>query len=123
MDPLQAFLEDIKRLKLAKDHLLGLFHVLIGRRISRDDGTLISGGMTWRELATLLKKVRWSKEAVQELGLNPEDLAPRDREKYWYTAIAQAQVNSDQARAMGDKLAEMLKEKGYVIGPAPGSNP
>ena len=123
MDPLQAFLEDIKRLKLAKDHLLGLFHILIGRRITRADGTLISGGMTWRELAALLKKVRWSKDAVQELELDPEDLAPRDREKFWYTAIAQAAVNSDEARALGDKLAEVLKEQGYIIGPAPGSKP
>ena len=55
-----------------------------------------------------------------ELGLDPSKLPPRDREKYWYTAIAQAQVDSDAATAAGNRLAEKLQEVGYVVGPPPG---
>ncbi len=120
MDALQAFLEEIKKQKLAKDHLVGLFHILIGRRITTEDGTLISSGMTWRELAALLKKVRWDKESVRELELNPEGLAPRDREKFWYTAIARANVSSAKAKESGNELAALLQDKGYRIGAPPG---
>ena len=95
--------------------LLGLFHILIGRKISLEDGSLISSGMTWRELAAHLKKIRWPKDAVLELQLNPDDLAPRDREKFWYLAIAKANVSSNQAKQAGDQLTEKLKEKGYVV--------
>src|SRR5262249_31804508 len=83
MDALQAFLEELKRQKIAVGHLLGLFHILVGRKIARQDGSPVSGGMTWRELAAALKKARWPKEAVRELNLEPEELAPRDREKFW----------------------------------------
>ncbi len=120
MDALQAFLEEVKRLKLAEGHLLGLLHILIGRKIAREDGAPVSGGMTWRELAAVLKRVRWRKDQVAELGLNPDDLAPRDREKFWYMALARAHVDSAKARQAGDRLAEILKKHGYVVGPAPG---
>jgi hypothetical protein len=120
MDALQAFLEDIKRLKALEGHFLGLLHILIGRKIARAEGTPLSGGMTWRELAALLKKVRWRRDVVEELGLNPEELAPRDREKFWYTAIARAHVDSAEARKAGDDLAKLLKKHGYIVGPAPG---
>src|SRR5690349_16630133 len=73
---------------------LGLLNVLIGRRISTRDGAVLSTGLTWRELAVLLNKFRWDPEAVRELGLDPERLPMRDRQRYWYTAIALANVDS-----------------------------
>lgn len=119
MDALQAFLEELKGLKVADGHLLGLLHILIGRTISTMDGKVISKGMTWRELANNLKKVRWPKDAVREIGLEADDLAPRDREKMWYLAISRARVASQEARIAGDKLGELLHPHGYQIGPAP----
>jgi hypothetical protein len=95
---------------------------LIGRKITLTDGTEVSTGQTWRGVAALLKRVRWDREAVHELGLNPDDLPPRDRTLFWFKAIAQARVDSKEATAAGDRLAEALKDLGYVIGPAPSAS-
>src|SRR5262249_33604764 len=94
MDGLREFLDDLKQQGSAQGNLLGVLNVLIGRRITTADGTVLSNGLTWRELAELLKRVRWDREAVRELGLDPDRLAPRDRERFWYQAIAQANVSS-----------------------------
>jgi hypothetical protein len=120
MDRLREFLEAVRTHGPAKGHFRGLLHLLIGRRICLADGTIISSGMTWRELAALLKKYRWDREDVRELGLDPADLPPRDREKFWYTAISRAGVLSDEASASADELVESLRALGYEIGPAPG---
>jgi hypothetical protein len=120
MDWPREFLDDLKRSGKAAGNFLGLLNVLIGRRIEKADGTVVSTGLTWRVLAGLLKKVRWDKDAVHELGLDPKDLPPRDREKYWYTAIAHARVDSPEATRAGDRLAEAAGELGYAIGSAPG---
>ncbi|MGF1578348.1 MAG: hypothetical protein ACFCD0_03175 [Gemmataceae bacterium] len=119
MDALQAFVVEVKRLGIAEGHFLGFLHLLIGRRITKAGGQIISSGLTWRELAPLLKKVRWKKDAVRDLGLNPDDLPPRDREKFWYMAIARAEVDSEQARENADALAKLLGEHNYQVGPAP----
>lgn len=79
MEPLREFLNAVRHQDTVRGHLLGLLHILIGRRITRTDGTLVSGGMTWRELAAVLKQLRWDREAVHELNLDPSDLPPRDR--------------------------------------------
>jgi hypothetical protein len=99
---------------------LGLLHILIGRRLQKKDGTVISTGLTWRELSGLLKKVRWDREAVRDLDLDPATLPPRDRQRYWYTAIAHARVDSERAAHEGDRLAAVLRKSGYEVGPAPG---
>ena len=99
MDRLRELLSQLKAQGLAEGHLLGLLHVLIGRRIHRPDGTAIAAGLTWREVASLLKRVRWGPEAVQELGLDPKTLPPRDRERYWYTVITRARVDSAGLRS------------------------
>jgi hypothetical protein len=75
--------------------------------------------MTWRDVAALLKRLRWDREAVRELGLDPAQLPPRDRERYWYTAIARAGIDSPEAVAEANQLVEPLKELGYIVGPAP----
>jgi hypothetical protein len=119
MDVLREFLEDLKRQGLAQGQFLGFLHALIGRRIEQADGTLVANGMSWRDLAALLKKVRWDKNAVREIGLNPADLPPRDRQRYWYMAIAGAKVDSPQAIQAGDRFAEQLRPIGYVVGAPP----
>jgi hypothetical protein len=121
MDRLRQFLEAVRKQGTATGHFRGLLHLLIGRRISLPEGEVVSGGMTWRELAGLLKKVRWDREAVQELGLDPAALPPRDREKYWYLAISRAGVLTPEASASADELVEALRALGYVVGPAPGA--
>jgi hypothetical protein len=115
MDPLREFLEDLKRRGWSKGNFLGLLYLLIGRRISRADGTLISSGLPWRDLAVWLKKIRWDPEQVRELGLDPNDLPPRDRQRYWYTAIARARVDSSAGAEAGEKLIESLKQIGYIV--------
>ncbi len=121
MEPLREFLNAVRHHGTARGQLLGLLHIVIGRRITRTDGTPVSGGMTWRELAAVLKQLRWDREAVRELELDPADLPPRDRERFWYTAVAKAGVASAAARTAGDRLVGPLKALGYVVGPAPGA--
>jgi hypothetical protein len=122
MDRLRQFLGDVNQRGLARGKFLGLLNVLIGRRAALADGTLVSTGQTYREAAAQLKRARWPREAVTELGIEPAKLPPRDRERYWYQAIVQAHVDSPQATAAGDALAEALREVGYEIGPAPGGS-
>jgi hypothetical protein len=119
MEPLREFLNAVRHHSTARGNLLGLLHILIGRRLTRTDGAPISGGMTWRELAMVFKQLRWDREAVRELQLDPADLPPRDRERFWYTAIAQAGLASAAAKTAGDRLVGPLKALGYVVGPAP----
>jgi hypothetical protein len=119
MDQLREFLKLIDAQGLAKGNFLGLLHLLIGRTIRLHDGTVVSTGLTWREAAALLKRVRWDKECVTELGLEPASLSPRDRERYWNQAISQAKVSSAAAAEAGDRLAQAVQAHGYEVGPAP----
>lgn len=115
MDALRKLLEEMKDNGLETGHTLGLFQLFIGRRLRKKDGTLVNRGLSWRELAALLKKVRWDKEGVRELGLDPDNLPPRDRQQYWYAAIGKAHIDSDEARQAGDTLAAKLKALGYTV--------
>jgi hypothetical protein len=119
MDSLRELLETIRARGAASGRFRGLLHVLVGRTVRRSDGTVVSSGMTWRELAALLKKLRWDREAVRELGLDPADLPPRDRERFWYAAIARAGVASPAALDSATALAEELARLGYEVGPPP----
>jgi hypothetical protein len=120
---LRVFVNDLKRQGYAQGNFLGMLNVLIGRQIRKADGSIVSRGLTWRALAELLKKVRWPRESVRELGLDPTVLAPRDRHRYWYQAIAQAQVSSVPATAAGDRFAEVLRSAGYIVSAGPANNP
>jgi hypothetical protein len=115
MDALRRLLEDLKQHGLEHGHTLGLFQLLIGRQIRRDDGTPVSRGLTWRELAAVLKKVRWDKDGVRDFGVDPADLPPRDRQQYWYAAISKAHVDTAEAKQAGDALAALLKPLGYQV--------
>jgi hypothetical protein len=119
MDALHPLLEALRHQGLVAGHLRGLFHILIGRRITAADGTVISTGITWRELATFLKNERLEKELVEELNVDPEQLSPRDRERFWYSAIALAQPDSFESMKQADHLIAELKTLGFVVGPAP----
>jgi len=120
MDRLREFLDVIREQGHAKGNFLGLLHILIGRRIATTEGEEVSRGLSWRDVSTLLKKVRWDREAIRELGLDPESLSPRDRQRFWYQAIAQAGVDSNAAKSAGDRLAQAIASA-YDIGPAPHS--
>ena len=120
MDALSALLDELKKSGQTKGNLRGMLHVLIGRTITRrGDKQVVSKGIAWRSLAGLLKKFRWDPEAVRELGLDPNELPPRDRQRFWYAAIMQAKVDSADATALGDKFAATLKGLGYDVGPSP----
>ena len=99
---------------LAAGHLRGVFHIAIGRTVSRPDGTVLSTGLTWRELAGLFKVLRFDKELVRELGADPDALAPRDRQRFWYSAIALARVDSPEAFAEAEALIKRLKDLGAI---------
>jgi hypothetical protein len=116
MDRLHEFLDAVRDQGVATGHFRGLLHLLIGQPIRMADGTLVSSGMTWRALAALLKKERWDREAVRELGIDPAELAPRDREKFWYTAIARAGVSSAESQASAQVVTHKLAPLGYVVG-------
>jgi hypothetical protein len=119
MDRLRQFLDAVRTQSVAAGHFRGLLHLLIGESIRLADGAPVSSGMNWRALAGVLKKSRWDREAVRELGLDPRELPPRDREKFWYAAIARADVTSPAATASARALADKLRPLGYEIGPTP----
>ena len=119
MDSLQELLEVVAKNKLAHGNFRGLLHALIGRKVFHAD-KLVSSGLTWRETAALLRKLRWDVEVVREFGVDPDHLPPRDREKFWYSAIAQAGVDSEDAARLADKFAENLKKHGYEVKSAAG---
>jgi hypothetical protein len=121
MEGIKEFLRDVEEGGHVKGHVRGLLHLLVGRRISRPDGTVVSSGLTWRIVAAELKQRRWDPELVRELGLDPEALAPRDRQRFWYSAIVAAHVASPQASQAADALAPLLANLGYIIGPPPGA--
>ena len=115
MEGAREFLEQVRQHQLVKGHFRGLLHLLVGRKIARTDGSLLSGGLTWRQLADLLKTMRWDKECVRELGLEPDELPPRDRQRFWYSAILAAEINSPEARSAADKLTTKVKSLGFVV--------
>jgi hypothetical protein len=119
MDGIKEFLDLVQQGQHAKGNFLGLLNVLIGRRLEDPKGVVISTGLSWRLLAQSLKKVRWDREAVRELGLDPKNLPPRDRERFWYAAIAQAQVGSQKATEAGNRFADVLRSLGYKAGSGP----
>jgi hypothetical protein len=119
MDGIREILSAARDNGLAAGHFLGLLHVSIGRKITRPDGSVVSSGFTWRALAQELKNLRFDQELVRELGTDPDELAARDRERFWYSAIASAHVDSPEAVTAGDQLAPKLKHLGFVIGPPP----
>ncbi len=119
MDGIREFLTAVREAKLAVGNFRGLLHIAIGRTVTKPDGTLVSKGLTWRELASELKALRFDTNLVRELGADPDELSARDRERFWYSAISLARVDSAEAIAAAEKLVAPLKDLGYLVGPAP----
>lgn len=119
MDGIRELLTAVRDNNLAAGHFRGLLHVAIGRKITRPDGAVVSTGFTWRVLAQELKALRFDQEFVRELGVEPSVLAARDRERFWYSAIALAHVDGPEAVAAAEQLAHKLKALGYLVGPPP----
>jgi hypothetical protein len=116
---IRELLEAARDAGLATGRFRGLLHIAIGRRITRPNGTVVSAGLTWRELAPTLKELRFDRALVREFGADPDTLAPRDRERFWYSAIALARIDSPEASADADSLIGELKKLGFVVGPNP----
>jgi hypothetical protein len=119
MDGIRELLSAARDNGLAADYFRGLLHIAIGRKISRPDGSIVSTGLTWRALAQELKNLRFDQDLVRGLGTEPDVLATRDRERFWYAAIAFAHVDSAEAFSAGDQLATKLKALGFIVGPPP----
>jgi len=120
MDGIRELLSAVRDAGLATGHFRGLLHIAIGRTVTRTDGSPVSTGVTWRALASELKNLRFDTELVREFGADPAALAARDRERFWYSAIALAKVDSPDAVTEADKLAPKLKPLGFSVGAAPG---
>jgi hypothetical protein len=123
MDGLRQFLSDLKRHGYAQGNFLGLLNILVGRRVKTRSGTVVSEGLTWRAAAETLKRLRWDKEGVRELGLDPTLLPPRDRLRFWYLAISHAKIDSPEAMQAGERLAELLRSAGYEVERGPPATP
>lgn len=119
MDALTELFDLLRAKALTRGVFLGFLNVMIGRRITSPAGTGVSSGLPFRDLANWLKKVRWDPDDVKELGLDPDSLPVRDRQRYWFSAICQAQVGSDAALKAGDQFADRLRAEGYTVGPPP----
>ncbi len=115
MEGIRGLFEFAQSQGLVAGHFRGLLHVAIGRTVSDSAGNVVSRGLTWREAAALLKELRFDRELVREFGADPEALAPRDRERFWYSAIAQARLDSAEASVQADHLAALLKPHGYLV--------
>jgi hypothetical protein len=119
MDQIRELLSAARDAGLTAGNFRGLLHIAIGRKVTRPDGTTVSTGVTWRALAGELKALRFDTELVREFGADPEVLAARDRERFWYSAIALAHVDSSEAVADAEKLIPKLKTLGYLVGLGP----
>ena len=77
---------------------------------------MLSTGLTWRQLAEVLKALRWDREYVRELGLDPDDLPPRERSAILvYVRLFLLDIDTPEAAAAADKLAGLVKSLGYVV--------
>ncbi|HEX4610933.1 MAG TPA: hypothetical protein VH092_22270 [Urbifossiella sp.] len=118
MEGIRGLLDAARTHGLVAGHFRGLLHIAIGRTVADTSGAVLSRGLTWREAAALLKELRYDRELVREYGADPDTLAPRDRERFWYAAIAQARVDSAEASTEADRLAAALKSHGFIVAPS-----
>ena len=116
------FLNLLAEHQLAKGLLRGALHLAIGRTVVRtSDHVVLCAGVTWRELALMLKDSKFDRNLAREVGADPDTLHPREREKFWYSVIGMARVDSTAAREEAEKLAKKLVAYGLHV-EAPGGS-
>ena len=115
MDALIQLFDLVQTKQLAHGNLLGMLNVLIGRRITSPKGSVIANGFAFRDLAAWLKKARWDPDHAKEINSGTDALPPRDRQRYWFAVICQAQVDSAEAKKAGDQFAAALAKEGYTV--------
>ena len=123
MDGLQRLLEAVRDNGLAVGHLRGVLHVAIGRKVLAADGSLLSAGVTWRELADRLKQAKYDVALGLEVGADADVIAPRDRQRFWYAVIALAQPDGAVAVGQAEALVPSLRRLGFEVGPPPAGLP
>ncbi|MFO0938771.1 MAG: hypothetical protein U0798_19890 [Gemmataceae bacterium] len=119
MDRLLEFLERVQQNGLIAGKLRGVLHIAIGRVIKTEDGTVISSGTTWRVLSNQLKAAKIDKELVRQIHPEPDEISPRDRERFWYSVIALARPDSSESIAEAEALIPLLAPLGYTVGALP----
>ena len=123
MDGLQRLLDAVRDNGLAAGHLRGVLHIAIGRKLTDTAGVAVSAGVTWRELAERLKLAKFDPALGLEVGADPDVIAPRDRQRFWYAVIALAHPDSAEAVRQAEALAAPLRRLGFVVGPPPAGLP
>ena len=66
MDGIRDLLEAARTNGLVAGRFRGLLHIAIGRTITKPDGTKLATGLTWRDVAALLKALRFDPELGRE---------------------------------------------------------
>ncbi len=119
MEGIREFLTAVHNAGLARDYLRAIMHIAIGRKITRTDGTVLSGGVTWRTLAGLLRVLKYDPKWAERFVQDRTVFAIRDRDRFWYAAIAQARVDSPEAIREAEQILPALRNLGFVVGPPP----
>jgi hypothetical protein len=115
MEETLEFLTTLRDRGYVTGRLRALFHLLVGYRIRKGDGVVVSAGQTWRQLADLLFQLKWDREQVRELGLDPAALPPKDRQRFWYLAVIQSKLDSQEAKTEAIDLAQAILASGYTV--------
>lgn len=115
MKLLNEFLAKVRQAGIPEGCFLGLLHILVGKTLVTREGALVSRGVTWRELAARMRQARLDRELVKELGLEPTNLPPRDREAYWFEALRRAPIASPEAQNQAAQLVSWLEKLGYEV--------
>jgi hypothetical protein len=114
-ESLESFLLRLRPQAFPPETFLGLLHLLISGSLADEQGNRPFPGQSWRDLASVLKKVRWDPSMVKQMGIDPTTLAPRDRERFWYQAICMAKIDSPEAKRSAQKLKGWLDKFGYRV--------
>ncbi len=117
MDGIIELLETIRDNGFAVGRLPGTFHIALARQVESTGGIVVSSGITWRQLASHMKTLKFDKDLVRGIQIDPDVLHPRDRERMWYASISIAGVDTPTAFLQADELAVLLKPHGYIIVP------
>ena len=115
IESLEGFLLRLRPQTFPQECFLGFLHVLISGALVDDMGGRPFPGQSWRDLASVLKKVRWDPTMVRQMGIDPAVLPPRDRERFWYQAICMAKIDSLDAKRSAVKLKGWLDKFGYKV--------